>query len=224
MELPFTQDAFIAVFGRYNTAVWPLIPIFYLLGAASVALLFRPSRAAALFISLTLAAMWLVSGVGYHWSFFREINPGAAIFGAVFVLQAALLIFMTLRNTDLRFTARRDARSAVGLMLILFAAVLYPVWGWVAGHVWPEMPAFGIAPCPTTIFTIGILLLGPWRVVRWLLILPGLWAALGGSAAILLGVPQDFGLLAALVVLILFAVARLTGNGLARHGDADLVS
>jgi hypothetical protein len=212
MELPFTQDAFFAVFGRYNTLVWPLIPIFYLLGAASVALLFRPSRAAALFISLTLAAMWLVNGVGYHWAFFREINPAAPIFGAIFVLQAALLILLSFRNADLRFTVRLDGRSTIGLMLVLFAATLYPVWGWLAGHVWPQMPAFGVAPCPTTIFTIGILLMGSWHVVRWLLILPGVWAAVGGSAAILLGVPQDFALLAALVLLILVATARLAGT------------
>jgi hypothetical protein len=86
------------------------------------------------------------------------------------------------------------------------------------------MPAFGVAPCPTTIFTIGFLLMGSWRVVRWLLFLPGLWAAVGGSAAILLGVPQDFGLLAALALLIVLAVARLAGSGLARHGKADLAS
>jgi hypothetical protein len=224
MELPFAQDAFFAVFGRYNTAVWPLIPIFYLLGGASVALLFRPSRGAALFISLTLAAMWLVNGVGYHWTFFREINPAAVIFGAVFVVQAALLVFLSSRNANLRFTARRDVRSVVGLTLVLFAAILYPAWGWISGHLWPEMPAFGVAPCPTTIFTIGILLTGSWRVVRWLLILPGLWAAVGGSAALLLGVPQDFGLLAALALLILLAVARHAGFGLAHHGEADLVS
>jgi hypothetical protein len=59
---------------------------------------------------------------------------------------------------------------------------------------------------------------------EWLLILPGLWAAVGGSAAILLGVPQDFGLLASLALLILLAVARLAGSGLARHGETDLVS
>ncbi len=109
-------------------------------------------------------------------------------------------------------------------MLILFAAILYPLWGWAAGHGWPEMPAFGVAPCPTTIFTIGMLLMGPWQVVRWLLILPGLWAAIGGSAAVLLGVPQDLGLLVSLVLLILFVVARLAGAGLARHGEAGTAS
>ena len=173
MELPFAQDDFFSVFARYNTAVWSLILAFYVLGAACVALLFRPSRFATLFISLTLAAMWLVNGAGYHWTFFRAINPAAALFAAVFVLQAGLLVFMPLRSRRLRFAVRRDARSAVGLLLALFATVIYPLWGWLAGHVWPGMPAFGVAPCPTTIFTIGMLLMGSWQVVRWLLILPG---------------------------------------------------
>lgn len=111
MESPFTQDALVAIFGLYNTYVWPLIPIFYLLDAASAALQFRPNRAAALFIALTLAAMWLMDGVGYHLTFLREINPGVSLHCAVLVLQAAPLIFQTLRNPDLRFTARRNARS-----------------------------------------------------------------------------------------------------------------
>lgn len=220
MEFPFTQDAFFSVFARYNTAVGPLILVFYLLGAACVGLLFRPSRGASLFISLTLAAMWLVNGVGYHWTFFREINPAAALFAAVFVLQAGLLVFLPLRSRRLRFAVRRNARSAVGLLLALFAAVIYPSWGWLAGHVWPGMPAFGVAPCPTTIFTIGMLLMGSWQVVRWLLILPGLWSAIGGSAAILLGVPQDFALLAALILLVIFGLGRSVGLDFAHHAQS----
>jgi hypothetical protein len=47
---------------------------------------------------------------------------------------------------------------------------------------------------------------------------------LGRSGAIFLGVVQDFGLLASLALLILLAVARLAGSGLARHGEADFAS
>ncbi|SFP97486.1 DUF6064 family protein [Tranquillimonas alkanivorans] len=221
MDLPFTQDAFFAVFGGYNQVVWPLIPLFYVLATASVAMLFRPSRGAALFIPSTLAAMWAVNGVGYHWMFFREINPAAALFAAVFVVQAMGLIVLPARIPSLRFAAGTEARPAIGLLLILFATVLYPLWGWTAGHGWPEMPAFGVAPCPTTIFTIGILLTGTWRVVRWLLIVPGLWAVVGGSAAIFLGVPQDSTLIVALVLLILFTVGLASGRGYARHSAVD---
>ncbi len=221
MELPFTRDAFFALFGQYNLAVWPLIVLFYLMAAATVALLFRPTRAGTIFRALVLGAMWVVNGAGYHWMFFGKINPAATVFGTVFVLQAALLVLLPVRDASFRFAVAADALSAVGLLLILFAIVLYPLWGWGAGHVWPRIPAFGVAPCPTTIFTIGVLFTGSWRVVRWLLIIPGLWAGVGGSAAILLGVPQDCALLASLVILILLAVARLASSGLARHGETD---
>jgi hypothetical protein len=53
---------------------------------------------------------------------------------------------------------------------------------------------FGVAPCPTTIFTIGILLLARGRWVVWLSIIPLLWSAIGLAAALQLGIPQDFGL------------------------------
>ena len=44
MERPFTQDVVFAVFGQYNSVIWPLILLFYVLGTACVVLLFRPSR------------------------------------------------------------------------------------------------------------------------------------------------------------------------------------
>jgi len=46
------------------------------------------------------------------------------------------------------------------------------------------------------------LILGTWRVARWLLIVPVLWAAVGGSAAVLLDVPQDYGLILAMLIAI----------------------
>jgi hypothetical protein len=167
--------------------------------------------------------MWAVNGIGYHLTFFSEINPAAFLFAAVFVVQASLLIALPLRRPALRFVAEADIRSGAGLLLIFVAAMAYPFWGWAAGHGWPNTPVFGVAPCPTTIFTIGILLTGTWRVVRWLLIVPGLWAVIGGSAAVVLGVPQDFTLLAALALLVLFVVGRLSSGRFARHAAADAV-
>ncbi len=54
---------------------------------------------------------------------------------------------------------------------------------------------FGIAPCPVTLFTFGVLLLTTAPVPRWLLIIPLAWSLLGGTAAFMLGVPQDWPLL-----------------------------
>ena len=76
-----------------------------------------------------------------------------------------------------------------------YAAIAYPLIGVATGHRYPEMPMFGVTPCPVTIFTFGMLLLTMRPVPRWLLVIPFVWSLIGGSAAILLNVPQDWLLL-----------------------------
>jgi hypothetical protein len=76
--------------------------------------------------------------------------------------------------------------------VVIAYSLLYPGVN-AAQHltVW-KVPTFGV-PCPTTIFTAGLLMLGPapsWRLA----IVPVIWSAIGGSAAFLLGVSADYGL------------------------------
>jgi hypothetical protein len=68
------------------------------------------------------------------------------------------------------------------------------------------MPTFGV-PCPTTLYTTGILLMSGH--VRWpLLAIPLAWSIIGGSAALLLGMTPDYALLlAGLVVLIVVSTS-----------------
>src|SRR3546814_12255115 len=70
---------------------------------------------------------------------------------------------------------------------------VYPLIGWLAGRGWPQAAMFGITPCPTTIFTLGMLLT-THRVPRHLLAIPVLWSIVGGTAAWLLNVPEDLAL------------------------------
>lgn len=209
--MPFTTEQFFEVFVRYNQAIYPWQVIAVLAGVTAVALLWRDTRLATVGVLLVLAAMWLVNGIGYHWLHFAPINPVARLFAAVFVAEALLLAWAALARTGLRLRPGGDLVSILGLVCIVFALAVYPALGWLAGHRYPAVPMFGVAPCPTTIFTIGVLLQGPWREVRWLLVIPGLWAAIGGSASVLLAVPQDFGLLAALLVLLAVAFGRWRG-------------
>jgi hypothetical protein len=61
------------------------------------------------------------------------------------------------------------------------------------------MPTFGL-PCPTTIFTIGILAFMISEYPRSVLVVPVLWCLVGAQAAFVLGVAQDMGLIVAGVV------------------------
>ena len=83
-----------------------------------------------------------------------------------------------------------------GVVLIVFALVVYPVWSTYAGHPYPAIPTFGL-PCPTTIFTIGLLAFAVPPTPRSPLVVPLLWCVVGAQAAFFLGVRPDLGLIAA---------------------------
>lgn len=217
--MPFDRADFFAVFVQYNTALWPTQVFAYAAIFLCLFLLLRRSRMTDPGILVVLAAMWAVNGIGYHGLFFSGINPAAFLFAAFFVAEAVLFAVFAGWGTEVDFAMRRDGRTIAGLLLIIFAVLAYPLWGMAAGHRYPAMPMIGIAPCPTTIFTIGILLTGRWAVVRWLLVIPLAWSAIGGSAAIMLGVPQDFGLFAAGIIAAAFALGRMYDLPFARHGE-----
>ena len=208
MTLPFTVDEFLAVFVRYNTAVRPLQVIAYGLGVVAVALVLWPRRYPARFISGILAAFWLITGLGYHFGFFRDINPIATLFGALFLVQAAIFIGVGVVRSDLSFALDRTPRSLIGGVVVLYAMVLYPLLGLAFGHVYPAVPAFGVAPCPVTTFTFGMLLWSDTRTPKWVIGVPLIWSALGLSAATTLGMREDFGMVVAAVAAVVIVLPR----------------
>lgn len=195
LGLPFTVAQFFDVFALYNEFAWPASVVAYVIGAVAFAAALRGGLACARIAAAVLAIFWLWTGVAYHWLAFSAINAAAWIFGGLFVMEAALLAWLGVWCSQLQFGFRRDLSGAAGILFIVYAAIAYPLLGYAAGHVYPRMPMFGIAPCPVTIFTFGLLLLA--YPVRWsVLIIPVLWSLIGGTAAFLLNVPQDWLLLA----------------------------
>lgn len=190
--LPFTREQFLGVFADYNTAVWPAQIVAYALGLAVVVALLRPSPLGHRFVAGALATMWIWTCVAYHGLFFARINPAALAFGALFVVQGGLFVAAGVAGRRLVFGHSAGCTSALGWVLVAYAAVLYPLLGQWTGHGYPAMPMFGITPCPVTLFTFGVLLLTRAPVPRWLLVIPLAWSLVGGSAAFMLGVPQDW--------------------------------
>jgi hypothetical protein len=91
--------------------------------------------------------------------------------------------------------------------MILYAMVLYPILGSLFGHVYPQSPTFGL-PCPTTIFTFGLLLWTDLKVPKSVLVIPFVWSLIGFSAALSLGILEDTGLLVAGVVGLILLLLR----------------
>jgi uncharacterized membrane protein len=144
--------------------------------------------------------------IAYHLSFFAPINRAAVGFAILFVIEALIFLWQGVIRGRIRFRAQRDLRTATGLALIVYALLLYPALGYLLGRRYPAMPTFGL-PCPTTIFTFGLLL---WTVLpfpRYVLVIPALWALLGTAAAISLSVAEDYGLLIAAILSLAWTAA-----------------
>ncbi|HPX49522.1 MAG TPA: DUF6064 family protein [Deltaproteobacteria bacterium] len=196
MNIPFGIVQFFDVFARYNENVWPMQVILIVLALAAVASLYIRQPFGGRMIAAVLSLLWAWMGIVYHFVFFTAINPAAWLFGAVFLAGAAWFAWTGVLNNRLRFSPRSGARCWAGWIIILFALVVYPLLGLAFGHNYPATPTFGL-PCPTTIFTIGILMFAVQPVPGSVFIVPVLWAAVGSMAAFKLGVFQDMGLLAA---------------------------
>lgn len=196
MSLPFSVEEFFGVFRDYHEALWPAPVFLTALALAAIALVFRPGRASGAGIAAVLAILWTWLATAYHLAFFTRINPLAWGFAALSLAGAATFAWHGIVRRRLRFAWRSDGRALVGVALIAFALLVYPAWSWLAGHHYPSTPTFGL-PCPTTIFTIGLLafLVSPYP--RGVFAAPVAWCLIGGQAAFLLGVHQDLGLVVA---------------------------
>jgi hypothetical protein len=199
-SFPFSAQAYYSLFETYNQAIWPAQLVAYGLGLAVVALALRPVAGGGRVVLAVLSIFWLWNGVAYHLMHFSGINFAAFAFGPLFVLQGVLLAVGALgRGRDVRF--RTDLFGWCGLLLALFALVVYPLLGWLMEHGWPRAAVLGVAPAPTTIFTFGMLLMLEGGAPLTLAILPLLWALAAGSAAVLrLETPEDLSVLVAGVV------------------------
>ena len=205
--MPFTTAQFFDIFAAYNTGIWPLQWVLLALGVAAIVVAVSRFNVGSRLVTGVLAALWLWMGLVYHLIFFTMVNPAAPIFGVASALEAALLIWAGLGPRALHFAVRADVYGAGGAALLAYALIVYPLLGYVLGRHYPATPTFG-APCPTTIFTFGLLLWTAGRVPWWLLVIPGLWALIGLSAAVSLGVPQDLGLFAAGAIAIPLLIVR----------------
>ncbi|HWR25132.1 MAG TPA: DUF6064 family protein, partial [Methanosarcina sp.] len=198
------SEQFFRVFEQYNEVVWPAQVVIYIAAAIVFYLVFRPNKYSSKVVSGILALFWLWMGVVYHWSFFASINPAAYIFGVLFVLQGLIFIIEGIIRDNLEFSVSKDWHSAAGIILMLFGPIIYPILGHFLGHNYPSSPTFGL-PCPTTIFTIGVLLLAN-RFPKYVALIPFLWSAIGFLAAISLGVKEDVSLLIAGLIGVAFTV------------------
>jgi hypothetical protein len=196
MNPPFTLEQFFEVFSRYNEGVMPLQLGLFLLALTAFAEMVVRRRRSDRVVSAILAGLWAWMGIVYHLVYFTPANPAAALFGVMFLGGATAFAWAGVVHGRLKFNGENRMRRIAGHALITYSLVVYPLLSLLLGREYPALPTFGL-PCPTTIFTIGMLAFVSGRFPRYVLAVPVAWAFIGGQGAFLLGMYEDVGLLAA---------------------------
>jgi hypothetical protein len=194
----FTLDTYYRLFERYNSAIWPAHVAVLLLGAAIFALLRRPGGPArGRIIAGILAASWLWIAIAFHATRYATIHRGGRAFAWAFGLEALLLVAIGVLGGNWRPRRRGEWVGRLGLAMFVFALAVHPLAGLLFGRTWRQLEVFGVAPDPTAVATLGLVLLAGGRR-RWLLLpLPVLWCAFSGATLLAMESPSGWLMVAA---------------------------
>ncbi len=218
MDLPFSAAVLDSVVGRYNTDIWPLQILAHGLILTTLALVLRPVRGGGRTVAAMLAALWAWVGIRFHWEAAATIDFAAPAYGAAFVAQAALLVWIGMVRDRSEFRFRPDPAGWASAACVATAIVGAPFLAALAGRPWASLPFAGTSPDPTALFTIGLLLLGHGRARLILLAIPLLWMAVAGLTAWKLGTLENLILPVIAVAATVTAVAGAATGGRSRTG------
>ena len=178
--LLFSARTWHRLFELYNAQVWPAQFFAMAIGLALVLAVLkgRPGSGARTCCAM-LAACWLWVAWAFHLQRFAPINWAATGYAAAFVLQGLLLLGC---GWCAAWQAATGGRAVAGWSVLLFALLIEPWVGLLFGRSWRQADVFGLTPDPTTLATLGVLLLfQPRGAARLLWVIPLLWCAVSGA-------------------------------------------
>jgi hypothetical protein len=207
--LLFSARTYYRLIELYNIDIWPAQSVALALGCILLAVIWRPRPGQGRFVAAILMACWIWVAWAFHWRHFVTINWAATYFAYAFAAEALLLLVFGIVGDELAFEPG-SVTHRMGFAVVLFALFLQPLIAPLSGRGWLQAEVFGVAPDPTVVATLGILLAGGRRALWRLGVIPFLWCGLSGAVTWTLGSPEaPVMLIAALVVLGAAAMTQL---------------
>jgi hypothetical protein len=178
--LLFSPRTYDRLFELYNTAIWPAQIVAIAFGLVIWVLLSRATVSSGRVVAGVLTASWLWVGIVFQMKRYATINWAATYFGLAFVLEAALLLWLGVFRGRLTFGQPTDRVGWLGLGMFLFPLWAQPLTDLVLGRRWSRLEIFGVAPDPTVIATLGLLMLAGGSGRRPLIFIPVIWCLISG--------------------------------------------
>lgn len=176
------------MFELHNAAFWPLHFATLAAGLAIILLVLRRPSRRGLWVALILAALWAFIGRTFLWNRYAAINWAIVYVAPAFGAQALLLAIAAARGGLV--LDRKGASAWLGVLLMAIGIVAYPLLPPLFERPWRSAEVFGIAPDPTAIATLGVLLTASGRLAPLLSAIPLLWLLLSGLTLRTMSDPQ----------------------------------
>jgi hypothetical protein len=203
--LMFSARTWFRLLELYNRAVWPAHLAAAAAGIAIVVCALRCGERAGRGAAALLGLSWLWVAWAFHAQRYATISSAGNYFAAGFALQGLLLFWVATSRDRLRLGPVRTSTGRVGIGLLLFALLAYPLLAPLSGRSWLQAEVFAIAPDPTAAATLAVLSLSTRSA--WLLWpIPLAWC--GISAATLWTMHQPLSWLLPLVAVLALLAGR----------------
>ncbi len=185
-------EVFLNNVSAYNVSIFPMQIITLVVAVILTYLLFvRPSTGVNKLIKayLSLTFVWFVLMFPFEGVF-------KIAFGLVHIV-IAILFFIDIFTGKIEFKFPEISGKRYFMFFLIFSAfAFYPLIEYMSGHLYPKILLFGVAPCPTIIFSLALLIGAVPKVGKLIFILLIFSAISSGlSAPIMLGVWADLLLL-----------------------------
>jgi hypothetical protein len=209
--LLFSPRTYYRLFELHNAAWWPVHVVAVAGGVAIVVLARRGGPAAGRAVAAMLAVAWAWVAWAFLWQRYATINWAAPWLAAAFVVQAVLFGIFAIRPSGLALASARASLVHTGLAVAACGVLAYPLVAIALGRGIAAAEVFGMAPDPTVLATLGILVLAAPAARLALLPIPLAWCAMTGATLWTMGSPEWWLLPAAAVLSVAAAIRQ-------RHG------
>jgi hypothetical protein len=215
--LLFSPQTYYRLFELHNAEWWPLPLITLALGLVLPLLLRRGSTRARQLALITLSLCWLWVAWAFHWQRYAAINLAGGYFALAFAVEALLLLRLAMTRDRFEAMPVGTLRYYIGVGILLYALLIHPLTGSLQGRSLAQAEVFGMAPDPTALATLGMLLLIVNRRFWLPALIPLLWCCITGAALWAMKAPDFFVLPFLALLAIVFASTTAVQNRIDLH-------
>ncbi|MFD1158764.1 DUF6064 family protein [Roseovarius aestuarii] len=188
--LMFGSEVYWRLFALHNQAHWPLPVVAIALGLAILLLMAAPNGPRRRLTGLLMALSW-VGAAHFLATRYAPINWPMAYAAWAFAAEAVMIAPLTMYGAPAQARPATRLAGGIGLAVFAYVLLLHPFVGLLFGRPLSQAELFGLAPDPTALASLGLVLLigrSRWRVA--LSVIPVVWCVVSAATLFALGEPQ----------------------------------